>query len=71
MMNIIPVWYWTDANDWCTAADPADIPRHRAGLPGWPRRARAVRAGLAHRGLHVRGRQAHLQDPPHLRRRGD
>ena len=23
-MNIIPVWYWTDANDWCTAADPGD-----------------------------------------------
>ena len=31
-MNIIPVWYWTDANDWCTAADPADIPGIEIGF---------------------------------------
>lgn len=31
-MNIIPVWYWTDANDWCTAADPADIPGIEVGF---------------------------------------
>lgn len=31
-MNIIPVWYWTDANDWCTAADPADIPGIEMGF---------------------------------------
>ncbi len=31
-MNIIPVWYWTDANDWCTAADPADIPGIELGF---------------------------------------
>lgn len=24
--NIIPVWYWTDANDWAATADPADAP---------------------------------------------
>ncbi|ABM34645.1 hypothetical protein QRO08_03755 [Paracidovorax citrulli] len=32
VMNIIPVWYWTDANDWCTAADPADIPGIELGF---------------------------------------
>jgi hypothetical protein len=31
-MNVIPVWYWTDANDWCTAADPADIPGIEMGF---------------------------------------
>jgi hypothetical protein len=31
-MNIIPVWYWADANDWCTAADPADIPGIEIGF---------------------------------------
>jgi hypothetical protein len=31
-MNIIPVWYWPDANDWCTAADPADIPGIEMGF---------------------------------------
>lgn len=31
-MNIIPVWYWADANDWCTAADPADIPGIEMGF---------------------------------------
>lgn len=25
-LTIIPVWYWTDANDWATVADPMDIP---------------------------------------------
>ena len=25
-MNVIPVWYWTDANDWAVTADPNDIP---------------------------------------------
>lgn len=25
-LNVIPVWYWTDANDWATVADPMDIP---------------------------------------------
>jgi hypothetical protein len=32
VMNIIPVWYWADANDWCTAADPADIPGIEIGF---------------------------------------
>lgn len=30
--NIIPVWYWTDANDWCLSADPADIPTVEIGF---------------------------------------
>jgi hypothetical protein len=25
-LDIIPVWYWTDANDWALASDPVDIP---------------------------------------------
>lgn len=25
-LQVMPVWYWTDANDWCLSADPADIP---------------------------------------------
>ncbi len=24
--TIIPVWYWTDANDWATVADPMEMP---------------------------------------------
>lgn len=24
--NIMPVWYWTDASDWCVTADVMDIP---------------------------------------------
>ena len=32
VMNINPEWYWTDANDWCTAADPADIPGIELGF---------------------------------------
>ena len=31
-MNIIPVWYWTDPNDWVTVADPADIPGVEVGF---------------------------------------
>jgi hypothetical protein len=31
-MSVIPVWYWTDATDWCTAADPADIPGIEIGF---------------------------------------
>lgn len=31
-MNVIPVWYWTDANDWCTVADPMDIPGIEVGF---------------------------------------
>jgi hypothetical protein len=30
--TIIPVWYWTDANDWCTAANPLDIPGLEIGF---------------------------------------
>jgi hypothetical protein len=31
-LDIIPVWYWTDANDWALAADPADIPGLEIGF---------------------------------------
>jgi hypothetical protein len=24
--SIVPVWYWTDVNDWCTLPDPMDMP---------------------------------------------
>ncbi len=31
-LNIIPVWYWTDTNDWCLTADPNDIPTIEIGF---------------------------------------
>lgn len=31
-LNVIPVWYWTDANDWCLSADPNDIPTIELGF---------------------------------------
>lgn len=31
-MNVIPVWYWTDTNNWFTVADPADIPTIEVGF---------------------------------------
>jgi hypothetical protein len=31
-MDIVPVWYWTDATDWCTVADPMDIPTIEIGF---------------------------------------
>lgn len=31
-LNVIPVWYWTDANDWCLSADPMDIPTIEIGF---------------------------------------
>lgn len=30
--NILPVWYWTDANDWAASADPLDIPSVEVGF---------------------------------------
>lgn len=30
--KIVSVWYWTDANDWCASADPADIPSIEIGF---------------------------------------
>jgi len=30
--NIIPVWYWTDASDWCFTADVMDIPLIELGF---------------------------------------
>lgn len=31
-LDIIPVWYWTDATDWALAADPLDIPGLEIGF---------------------------------------
>lgn len=31
-LEVIPVWYWTDANDWCLSADPNDIPTIEIGF---------------------------------------
>lgn len=31
-LQVIPVWYWTDANDWCLSADPNDIPTIELGF---------------------------------------
>lgn len=31
-MDIVPVWYWTDTNDWATMADPRDIPGIEVGF---------------------------------------
>lgn len=31
-LNIIPVWYWTDTNDWVLGADPMDIPSIEIGF---------------------------------------
>lgn len=32
VLNIIPVWYWTDANDWATVANPRDVPTIEIGF---------------------------------------
>lgn len=31
-LSIIPVWYWTDTNDWAIGADPMDIPSIEVGF---------------------------------------
>lgn len=31
-LNVIPVWYWADTNDWCLTADPNDIPTIEIGF---------------------------------------
>ncbi|WP_341893878.1 hypothetical protein [Ferrovibrio terrae] len=31
-LNVVPVWYWTDANDWVLSADPLDIPGIEIGF---------------------------------------
>lgn len=31
-LQVIPVWYWTDANDWRLVADPLDIPTIEVGF---------------------------------------
>lgn len=30
--QILPVWYWTDANDWCATAAPSEIPLIELGF---------------------------------------
>jgi len=30
--DILPIWYWTDANDWAVLADPMDIPTITVGF---------------------------------------
>lgn len=31
-LDVLPVWYWTDANNWYLAADPMDIPGIEVGF---------------------------------------
>ena len=31
-LDIMPVWYWTDANDWALSVDPLDIPTIEIGF---------------------------------------
>lgn len=31
-LTVLPVWYWTDTNDWALAADPNDIPGIEIGF---------------------------------------
>jgi hypothetical protein len=31
-VDVVPVWYWTDANDWCAGADPEDAPAIEVGF---------------------------------------
>lgn len=31
-LTVLPVWYWTDANDWALSADPMDIPTVEIGF---------------------------------------
>lgn len=31
-LNVIPVWYWTDTNNWFLSADPMDIPTVEIGF---------------------------------------
>lgn len=31
-VEVVPVWYWTDANDWCASADPSDCPTIEIGF---------------------------------------
>lgn len=31
-IEVVPVWYWTDTNDWCLSADPASCPTIEVGF---------------------------------------
>ena len=33
-LDIVPVWYWTDVNDWCLTADPMDLATVEIGFLG-------------------------------------
>lgn len=32
LIEVLPVWYWTDANDWALAADPVEVPTIEIGF---------------------------------------
>lgn len=32
-LEVLPIWYWTDTNDWCVAADPSELPSIEVGFP--------------------------------------
>lgn len=31
-VQVVPVWYWTDADDWCLSADPIEVPTVEIGF---------------------------------------
>lgn len=31
-LDVVPVWYWTDANDWVLSTDPMDVPTIEVGF---------------------------------------
>jgi hypothetical protein len=31
-LQVLPVWYWTDANDWALVADPVEVPSIEVGF---------------------------------------
>ncbi|MBF0247993.1 MAG: hypothetical protein HQL36_07970 [Alphaproteobacteria bacterium] len=33
-LDVVPVWYWDNVNDWCLTADPIDIPTVELGFLG-------------------------------------
>lgn len=32
VLDVLPVWYWTDVNDWAVASDPMDLPTIEVGF---------------------------------------
>lgn len=31
-IEVVPIWYWTDENDWCVSADPTEAPTIEVGF---------------------------------------